>query len=81
MLAEKLSDELNGIVKHETLKINSKISGFHNGDIQKLKNKLQKKVRHPPTAIKNLSSFSLDSPPLHPFFLQTFFPLTSEQGQ
>ena len=50
-LAEKLSEDLYGIIKSETSQINCEEGGFHSGHLWNLKNKLYKKARDPPTAI------------------------------
>ena len=52
-LANKLSEDLYGIIESETSKINSEEGGFHSGDLWRLKNKLKKVSRDPPTAILN----------------------------
>ena len=54
-LAEKLSEDLYGIIKTETEKINCEEGGFNSGHLWSLKNKLYKKYREPPTAIMNKS--------------------------
>ena len=50
-MADKLSEDLYGIIASETSKTYSEEGGFHSGDLWRLKNKLKKVSTDPPTSI------------------------------